>query len=127
MRAFRARGVAADFRATGQTGILIAGRGIPIDAVVADFIAGAAEVLSPDAPDEHWDIVEGQGSIILRMQAFRWDFCMAPSPTSSCSATKRGAITWQVWSTSRCRTCRKRSSFICGWDAARTRQCAAQA
>ena len=37
------RGVNADFRATGQTGIMIAGEGIPIDAVVADFISGAAE------------------------------------------------------------------------------------
>ena len=62
-RAFRAQGVDTDFRATGQTGILIAGRGIPIDAVVADFIAGAAESLSPDAPDSHWDVVEGQGSL----------------------------------------------------------------
>lgn len=62
-RAFRQHGVAADFRATGQTGILIAGSGIPIDAVVADFIAGAAEQLSPDAAFDHWDIVEGQGSL----------------------------------------------------------------
>ncbi|HWK74448.1 MAG TPA: DUF1611 domain-containing protein [Povalibacter sp.] len=62
-RAFQARGVKADFRATGQTGILIAGSGIPIDAVVADFIAGAAEALSPDASDDHWDVVEGQGSL----------------------------------------------------------------
>lgn len=62
-RAFRDRGVDADFRATGQTGILIAGSGVPIDAVVADFIAGAAEGLSPEAGDDHWDIVEGQGSI----------------------------------------------------------------
>lgn len=62
-RAFKARGVNADFRATGQTGILIAGSGMPIDAVVADFIAGAAESLSPDAPADHWDIVEGQGSL----------------------------------------------------------------
>jgi uncharacterized NAD-dependent epimerase/dehydratase family protein len=62
-RAFRGRGIDADFRATGQTGILIAGSGIPIDAVVADFIAGAAEMLSPAASDEHWDVVEGQGSI----------------------------------------------------------------
>ncbi|MDB6010873.1 MAG: hypothetical protein JWL65_3123 [Gammaproteobacteria bacterium] len=60
---FRKRGVTADFRATGQTGILIAGGGIPIDAVVADFVAGAAEMLSPDAPADHWDIVEGQGSL----------------------------------------------------------------
>jgi uncharacterized NAD-dependent epimerase/dehydratase family protein len=62
-REFRRRGIAADFRATGQTGILIAGGGIPIDAVVADFIAGAAEMLSPSAAPDHWDIVEGQGSL----------------------------------------------------------------
>jgi uncharacterized NAD-dependent epimerase/dehydratase family protein len=62
-RAFKARDVNADFRATGQTGILIAGSGIPIDAVVADFIAGAAELLSPAASDHHWDVVEGQGSV----------------------------------------------------------------
>ena len=63
-RAFVKRGVAADFRATGQTGILIAGSGIPIDAVVADFAAGAAEVLSPDAAENHWDIIEGQGALL---------------------------------------------------------------
>lgn len=57
------RGVAADFRATGQTGILIAGSGIPIDAVVSDFAAGAAEMLSPANKPDHWDIVEGQGSL----------------------------------------------------------------
>lgn len=62
-RAFAARGIDADFRATGQTGIMIAGRGIPMDAVVADFEAGAAEMLSPDAPAAHWDVVEGQGSL----------------------------------------------------------------
>jgi uncharacterized NAD-dependent epimerase/dehydratase family protein len=60
---FRKRGVAVDFRATGQTGILIAGGGIPIDAVVADFVAGAAEMLSPSAAGDHWDVVEGQGSL----------------------------------------------------------------
>lgn len=59
----RARGVAADFRATGQTGIMIAGAGIAIDAVVADFVAGAAETLSPDADPTHWDVIEGQGAI----------------------------------------------------------------
>ena len=62
-RGLRSRGIAVDFRATGQTGILIAGGGIPIDAVVSDFAAGAAELLSPDAAADHWDIVEGQGSI----------------------------------------------------------------
>lgn len=62
-RAFVARGVVADFRATGQTGILIAGGGIPMDAVIADFEAGAAELLSPDAAPSHWDVIEGQGSL----------------------------------------------------------------
>jgi uncharacterized NAD-dependent epimerase/dehydratase family protein len=62
-RAFRARGIDADFRATGQTGILIAGTGVPMDAVVADFAAGAAETLSPDAEAAHWDVIEGQGSL----------------------------------------------------------------
>ena len=62
-RAFRGRGVQADFRATGQTGILISGRGIPMDAVVSDFEAGAAEMLSPDSPAQHWDVIEGQGSL----------------------------------------------------------------
>jgi uncharacterized NAD-dependent epimerase/dehydratase family protein len=62
-RAFTRRGVSADFRATGQTGILIAGGGMPMDAVVADFEAGAAELLSPDAPPQHWDVIEGQGSL----------------------------------------------------------------
>jgi uncharacterized NAD-dependent epimerase/dehydratase family protein len=62
-RAFKRLGLDADFRATGQTGILIAGAGIPLDAVVADFVAGAAEQLSPDASPAHWDVVEGQGSL----------------------------------------------------------------
>ncbi|MDN5781340.1 MAG: NAD-dependent epimerase/dehydratase family protein [Luteimonas sp.] len=62
-RAFVARGIDADFRATGQTGILIAGGGVPMDAVVSDFAAGAAEMLSPDAASDHWDVIEGQGSL----------------------------------------------------------------
>ena len=62
-RAMKARGLACDFRATGQTGIMIAGGGIPIDAVVADFIAGAAEQVSPNNDSMHWDIIEGQGSL----------------------------------------------------------------
>ena len=62
-RELRSRGVAADFRATGQTGILIDGSGIAIDAVVSDFISGAVEVLAPDADPDHWDCVEGQGSL----------------------------------------------------------------
>jgi uncharacterized NAD-dependent epimerase/dehydratase family protein len=63
-RAMQDRGIDADFRATGQTGIMIAGRGIPMDAVVADFAAGAAEMLSPAAPENHWDVIEGQGSLL---------------------------------------------------------------
>src|SRR3546814_10804430 len=51
------------FRASGQTGIMIAGGGIPMDAVVSDFEAGAAELLSPDADADHWDIIEGQGAL----------------------------------------------------------------
>jgi len=62
-RAFARRGASVDFRATGQTGILIAGSGMPMDAVVADFEAGAAEMLSPDALAQHWDVIEGQGSL----------------------------------------------------------------
>jgi uncharacterized NAD-dependent epimerase/dehydratase family protein len=62
-RALKARGVKADFRATGQTGIMIAGAGMPMDAVVADFAAGAAELLSPANSADHWDVIEGQGSL----------------------------------------------------------------
>ena len=62
-REMRSRGIDADFRATGQTGLLIAGRGVVIDAVIADFISGAAEWLSPDADPGHWDVIEGQGSL----------------------------------------------------------------
>ena len=63
-RALQTRGVDADFRATGQTGIMIAGRGIPMDSVISDFAAGAAEFLSPAAADTHWDVIEGQGSLL---------------------------------------------------------------
>ncbi|MEK9599549.1 MAG: DUF1611 domain-containing protein [Pontimonas sp.] len=63
-REMSARGMDVTFRATGQTGILISGSGVPIDAVVADFVSGAAETLSPDAPESHWDVIEGQGGIL---------------------------------------------------------------
>ena len=62
-RAMAARGIDADFRASGQTGIMISGGGIALDSVVVDFAAGAAEALSPDAPADHWDVIEGQGSL----------------------------------------------------------------
>lgn len=56
-------GLKASFRATGQTGILITGNGVPLDAVIADFMAGSIEYLTPDNDDDHWDIIEGQGSL----------------------------------------------------------------
>jgi uncharacterized NAD-dependent epimerase/dehydratase family protein len=59
----RARGMKADFRATGQTGILITGDGVPLDAVIADFMAGSVEYITPDNDADHWDIIEGQGSL----------------------------------------------------------------
>jgi uncharacterized NAD-dependent epimerase/dehydratase family protein len=62
-REMRSRGRNSDFRATGQTGIMIAGSGLPLDAVISDFLTGAAELLSPDNAADHWDMVEGQGSL----------------------------------------------------------------
>ena len=59
----RERGLDADFRATGQTGVFISGRGVAIDAVVADFISGAVEWIAPAADPDHWDLIEGQGSL----------------------------------------------------------------
>lgn len=61
--AMKARGMKSTFRPTGQTGILITGDGVPLDAVVADFMAGAVEWLTPDNEPDHWDIIEGQGSL----------------------------------------------------------------
>ena len=62
-REMKARGLKVDFRATGQTGIMISGSGIPVDAVVADFVSGAAEMVSPSNDTDHWDVIEGQGSV----------------------------------------------------------------
>jgi uncharacterized NAD-dependent epimerase/dehydratase family protein len=62
-QAMRDAGMKSTFRATGQTGIMIAGEGVPIDAVVADFLSGAAEIISPDNDADHWDVIEGQGSL----------------------------------------------------------------
>ena len=61
--AMKAKGLKSTFRATGQTGILITGGGVPLDAVIADFMAGAVEYLTPDNDADHWDIIEGQGSL----------------------------------------------------------------
>ena len=59
----RQRGMKSTFRATGQTGILVTGDGVPLDAVIADFMAGAIEYLTPDNDPDHWDHIEGQGSL----------------------------------------------------------------
>lgn len=57
------RGMKSTFRPTGQTGILITGSGVPLDAVIADFMAGSVEYLTPDNDADHWDHIEGQGSL----------------------------------------------------------------
>jgi uncharacterized NAD-dependent epimerase/dehydratase family protein len=64
-REARRRGIASQFVPTGQTGIAIAGWGISVDAVVADFVAGAAERLVVEGAERGGEIlfVEGQGSL----------------------------------------------------------------
>ncbi|MBF9031266.1 DUF1611 domain-containing protein [Rhodobacterales bacterium HKCCE3408] len=62
-RDMKDRGLKSSFRATGQTGILVTGEGVPLDAVIADFMAGSVEWLTPDNDDDHWDHIEGQGSL----------------------------------------------------------------
>ncbi|MEM6635906.1 MAG: N-acetyltransferase DgcN [Pseudomonadota bacterium] len=59
----RKRGLKSTFRATGQTGILVTGGGVPLDAVIADFMAGSIEYLTPGNDPDHWDHIEGQGSL----------------------------------------------------------------
>ncbi|MBW3698330.1 DUF1611 domain-containing protein [Vibrio sp. T187] len=62
-KAMKQRGINAQFKATGQTGILVEGSGISVDAVVSDFISGSVEAISPSFDDHEWDIIEGQGSL----------------------------------------------------------------
>ena len=62
-KSMREKGRKATFKATGQTGILITGDGVPLDAVIADFMAGSIEYLTPDNDDDHWDLIEVQGSL----------------------------------------------------------------
>jgi uncharacterized NAD-dependent epimerase/dehydratase family protein len=62
-REMKDRGLKSSFRATGQTGILVTGAGVPLDAVIADFMAGSVEWLTPDNDPDHWDHIEGQGSL----------------------------------------------------------------
>lgn len=63
-RGLAARGRDAHFVATGQTGIMIAGSGLPIDCVVADFVSGAAEHLILESQHHDILVVEGQGSLV---------------------------------------------------------------
>jgi len=63
-RDMKSRGINCTFRATGQTGIMISGEGFALDTIIGDYIAGAAELLSPSNEPNHWDVIEGQGSIL---------------------------------------------------------------
>lgn len=63
-RDMKKRGIDCTFRGTGQTGIMISGGGFAVDSIVGDFIGGAAELLSPRNKPNHWDVIEGQGSIL---------------------------------------------------------------
>ena len=62
--AVRGRGYTAEFVATGQTGVMISGKGIAVDAVVSDFVAGAAEMLVLENRDREFLFIEGQGSLV---------------------------------------------------------------
>jgi uncharacterized NAD-dependent epimerase/dehydratase family protein len=112
--AMRKRGLAADFRATGQTGILIAGEGVPLDAVVADFISGAIEELSPARHDGGWDVIEGQGSLFHPpLPVCRRACSTAPSPMRwFCAMTWHANICAACLITT-CRTCGSVSMPIC--------------
>ena len=64
-REARRRGVSSIFAATGQTGIMIAGAGIPADRIISDFLAGGVEELVIDSAEHaDWVFVEGQGSLL---------------------------------------------------------------
>ncbi len=63
-RALERLGRDAEFVATGQTGILIAGWGVPVDRVVSDFVAGAIESAILEHQDREFLVIEGQGSLI---------------------------------------------------------------
>lgn len=66
VRELRRRGFKAEFVATGQTGVMVAGRGEVLDAVKSDFISGAVEALVLEADDQEPDfiVVEGQGGLL---------------------------------------------------------------
>ncbi len=59
------RGLSSGFAATGQTGIMISGRGVPVDRLISDFTAGGVEALVLEFTEQYeWVFVEGQGSLI---------------------------------------------------------------
>ncbi len=62
-RGLQAAGHTAKFLATGQTGIMVNGEGVPVDCVVSDFVNGAAEALAAAHEDADFSIIEGQGSV----------------------------------------------------------------
>ena len=99
--ALRVRGRRVAFAATGQTGILIEGRGIAVDAVVADFIAGAAERLTVEAAeDADLVLVEGQGSIIHPSYSgvtYGLMHGALPHAMVLCHQTSRREIRNQLW------------------------------
>ena len=101
----RQRGADCDFRATGQTGIFIAGSGVSVDAVVSDFISGATEWLAPANDVNHWDLVEGQGSLFHPSYAgvtklvitFLWPaFSKSISALSPSMVTMRPYFCWRI-------------------------------
>jgi len=58
------RGLNSGFLATGQTGMVISGNGLPVDAIVSDFVAGLVEEMILDFTNQHdWVFVEGQGAL----------------------------------------------------------------
>ena len=126
--AIRRHGFETDFRATGQTGIMIAGSGIPMDAVVSDFVAGAAEMLSPDAAAITGTSSKARArSFIPLMQACRSDSCTAASRMSSSSAMSRAANTCSAIPISQRRSCLRRLQFTSGWARSRIRKSVARA
>jgi uncharacterized NAD-dependent epimerase/dehydratase family protein len=99
--AMRRAGQRVAFAATGQTGILVEGWGISVDAVVADFIAGAAERLVLEAaPDADVVLVEGQGSIIHPSYSgvtYGLMHGALPHAMVLCTQPTRTAINRQAW------------------------------
>lgn len=60
----RRRGLSSDFVATGQTGIMISGNGLPVDRIISDFVAGMVEEMVLDFCNKNdWVFVEGQGAL----------------------------------------------------------------